>query len=777
MNLPLSGITVLEFSQYLAGPYAGLRLADLGARVIKVERPGSGDACRQLATKNMTADGDSLVFHTINRNKESYTADLKNPDDLATVKELIKHADVMTHNFRPGVMEKIGLDYATVAELNPHIVYGEVTGYGKTGPWSTRPGQDLLAQTVSGLTWLTGGADDAPIPFGMAVGDMICGTHLAQGLLAGLLQRARTGLGARVEVSLLESLLDLQFEVLTEWLNNNKPPQRSKSSAHAHAYLPAPYGVFTTSDGHIALAMGSLTELASLVSLAELNSLASAQTPDRHAINKLLANHLATQTSDYWLSRLEAADFWCAEINDYKTLTTHSAFEAAEMQQTVKRPNGCEITTLCCPIRINGQRLTSTTAAPSLANTNERLELELNNPNSDLRRSAFNNSVSSTEDKELPLHGITVLDFSQFLSGPSASLRLADLGAKVIKIEQPVTGDICRTLYAANSDSNKEPSFFQAINRNKDSICVDLKDAQQRTKLHSLIATADVIMHNFRPGVAERLKIDRASLAPINPRLIYGEISGYGYTGPWRDKPGQDLLLQALSGMAWLSGNREHGPLPMGLPVVDIFSGAQLAQGLIAQLIQKQRTGECGSTEVAMLDTALDFQFEPLTLYFQDGGQEPERTQTNGAHAYLGAPYGIYETLDGYIALAMANVLQLGELLECEPLLQYSSPKSWFNQRDEIKQHLAKHLRSKSSDDWLAILVPADIWCADVHNWEQLRTTSAYQLLDFEQEVVLSNNSRFKTTRCPIRFDGKLLRCDKGAPELGEHTHHYLVKS
>src|SRR5688500_1803270 len=150
-DLPLKGLVVLEFSQYLSGPSAGLRLADLGARVIKIERPGTGDACRQLSIKNLWSDGNSLLFHTINRNKESFAADLKNPEDLFIIKKFIEEADVVTHNFRPGVMEKVGLSYAAVKQLNPRIIYAEITGYGKHGPWKKRPGQDLLLQSMSGL--------------------------------------------------------------------------------------------------------------------------------------------------------------------------------------------------------------------------------------------------------------------------------------------------------------------------------------------------------------------------------------------------------------------------------------------------------------------------------------------------------------------------------------------------------------------------------------------------------------------------------------------------
>src|SRR5438067_6028247 len=205
MSGPLDGMVVLEFAQFLAGPSAGLRLADLGARVIRIERPGTGEGGRQIAIKHLFIDGDRLVFHAINRNKQSYAADLKNPDDLAKIRSLIERADVVTHNFRPGVMEKIGLDYSSVAKLNPRIVYGEVTGYGDTGPWKNKPGQDLLVQSISGLTWLSGNADQGPVPMGIAVADILCGAHFAQGILAALVRRARTQQGALVQVSLLES--------------------------------------------------------------------------------------------------------------------------------------------------------------------------------------------------------------------------------------------------------------------------------------------------------------------------------------------------------------------------------------------------------------------------------------------------------------------------------------------------------------------------------------------------------------------------------------------
>ncbi len=219
-DLPLAGVLVLDFSQFLAGPVAAMRLADLGARVIKVERPLGGDIGRQLAFAGRRADGDTVSFHAMNRNKEGVTADLKDPDDLARVRELVRHADVLIQNFRPGVMERIGLDYESVRRINPRIVYGSASGYGDDGPWRDRPGQDLLAQAVSGLPWLSGGRESGPVPVGLSVADHLTSCHLAQGITALLVRQARTGIGGLVQTSLLEAMLDLQFELLSTHLND-----------------------------------------------------------------------------------------------------------------------------------------------------------------------------------------------------------------------------------------------------------------------------------------------------------------------------------------------------------------------------------------------------------------------------------------------------------------------------------------------------------------------------------------------------------------------------
>lgn len=369
-----------------------------------------------------------------------------------------------------------------------------------------------------------------------------------------------------------------------------------------------------------------------------------------------------------------------------------------------------------------------------------------------------------------PLDGLLVVDFSQFLAGPSASLRLADLGARVIKIERPDGGDLCRRLYISNLELDGDSTLFHSINRNKESFAADLKDAGDRAEVHSLLRSADVVIHNFRPGVMERLGCDYESVVKINPHVVYGEITGYGDVGPWRQKPGQDLLVQSLSGLPWLSGNAEDPPVPFGIAVADLFTGAHLVQGILACLVRKGVTGRGGRVEVSLMESILDFQFEVLTTHLNDGGKLPQRSAVNNAHAYLGAPYGIYATADGYLALAMGSVTRLGELLECPELLAYSTPACLFEQRDEIKSILSDHLKTRTTDCWLAILEPADVWCADVLTMQSLMTHEGFKALDMVQEITRPGCEPMRTLRCPLRVDGQLLKSDKGAPRLGADT-------
>lgn len=375
MMKPLEGMLVLDFAQYLAGPSAALRLADLGARVVKIERPDGGDNGRRLVFKNLVSDGDGVLFHTINRNKESFTADLKNGEDLHLVRQLIARADVLIENFRPGIMERLGLGYEEVKRMNSRIVYGSVTGYGTGGPWEKRPGQDLMIQSLSGFAWLNGDDGQLPMPAALAVADAYTGIHLAEGILACLLRRTRTGEGGRVEVSLLESIMDFQFEVFATYLNDGHKPPKRCALHNAHAYLGAPYGIYRTEDDYIAISMGSVPVLGRILELPQLTEYANpTQTFEkRDEIKGIIEEKLMTRPTAFWLKKLRAEDYWCSEVLNWKQLIDHPAFQALDMLIHTGRP-GCEdIVTTRCPIRIGGERNMADKWAPRLGEDRENI--------------------------------------------------------------------------------------------------------------------------------------------------------------------------------------------------------------------------------------------------------------------------------------------------------------------------------------------------------------------------------------------------------------------
>jgi CoA:oxalate CoA-transferase len=367
----------------------------------------------------------------------------------------------------------------------------------------------------------------------------------------------------------------------------------------------------------------------------------------------------------------------------------------------------------------------------------------------------------------LPLKGITVLEFSQYLSGPCAGLRLADMGARIIKIERPEKGDAGRRLAISNLWVDESSLLFHTINRNKESFIADLKNAEDLKFIKQLIEIADVITHNFRPGVMEALGLDYNSVQKMNPRVIYAEISGYGKKGPWKQKPGQDLLAQVISGLAYSSGNKHDDPTPFGLAMSDYLCGNQAVQGIIGALIRRQKTGKGALLELSLLETLLDFQFEFLTTYFETK-QQHQRSEINNGHSLLSAPYGLYQTLDGYIAVAMMPLKKLNAIIQYEPLRKYEENES-FKKRDEIKSTLAQFFAAFTTDVLLQKMQAHDLWVMPVLNWNELLQSSTYQSLNMEQ-VFLAGEKEIKTTRCPIRFNRQYFLSDKAAPRLGEHT-------
>ena len=223
-----------------------------------------------------------------------------------------------------------------------------------------------------------------------------------------------------------------------------------------------------------------------------------------------------------------------------------------------------------------------------------------------------------------------------------------------------------------------------------------------------------------------------------------------------------------------LNGNGGEAPTPMGLAVADMLAGHTLVEGILAAVIKRFRTDNGSHVETSLVEALLDFQFEVLTTYFNDGNRKPERSSYNNAHAYLSAPYGIYKTSNGYIAIAMTPLPQLGELLDLNSIKDLHDQKEWFTKRDEIKKDIGDWIEKQTTEHWLSILEPADIWCAKVLDWETMVKHEGFKILDMVQRIKRDDGLDIETLRCPIKIDGEIFKSSKAAPKIGNDNNSIM---
>jgi len=370
------------------------------------------------------------------------------------------------------------------------------------------------------------------------------------------------------------------------------------------------------------------------------------------------------------------------------------------------------------------------------------------------------------------LSGIRVLDCSIAMAGPFAAQRLGDLGADVVKVE-PTTGEWQRHVAAGGATGKRINVSFLSLNRNKRSLAVDLKSPDGKALLLDLVRDADVFLQNYRPGVAARLGVDYETLSAINPRLVYVSISGYGEDGPYRNYPGQDLLLQSMSGAMMSTGVAGQPPSAAGQYLVDAVTAYNAFEGALAALFHRERTGEGQLVQVNMLDAVTTLQMQELSV-FTVGGKPQQRSAEAHAHSYIRAPYGVFATSDGYISIAMASLRKLGALIDEPYFANLDEEKDGWTLRDEIFARTRVRLRTRCSAEWLALFRENDIWAAPVYGYAELVDDPQIRHNRTFVEYDHPSEGRVKTPGFPIRFSRSPSSVDRGAPLVGEHSREIL---
>jgi crotonobetainyl-CoA:carnitine CoA-transferase CaiB-like acyl-CoA transferase len=352
----LKGIRVVSFNHFLLGPVGMQILGDLGADVIAVE-PVEGAFQRKWGGVNTkTIDGQTMLFLLGNRNKRSLAIDLKSPDGLEIAKRLTRAADVVCENFRPGVMEKLGLGYSQIVEHNPSVIFAAASGFGADGPYADKPGQDLIIQAMSGLAAITGTAESGPRPVGVSAVDHHAAALLAMGILAALFRRATTGRGCRVDVNLLSAAIDLQIESFTCFLNGTRPDSVTPDKFSGGWYFSAPYGIFPTADGHLAISLTSLDLLAEALAAPHIAEFKGSDEYDRREeINGLVANVLKHRTNSVWTEIMTRYKIWHAPVNDYASVIRDPQVVHNHSFVTVPGATGKPITLVSHPVKYDGK--------------------------------------------------------------------------------------------------------------------------------------------------------------------------------------------------------------------------------------------------------------------------------------------------------------------------------------------------------------------------------------------------------------------------------------
>ena len=377
----------------------------------------------------------------------------------------------------------------------------------------------------------------------------------------------------------------------------------------------------------------------------------------------------------------------------------------------------------------------------------------------------------------LPLAGYRVLELAHLIAGPVCGMYLADMGADVVKIEQPTGGDASRTAYGTHVGG--ESAVFVTVNRNKRSAAIDLARPEGRAAFERLVARADVVLEAYRGGVAERLGIDWARLAPLNPRLVYCSLSAFGPDGPWREKPGVDMLVQAMGGVMAVTGDPDGPPALCGAPVLDTIGSLMAGQGILTALLHRERTGEGQRVDVSLLNGTLLAHAARLSVFLATG-EEPGRW--GSGHPYL-VPFQALQAGDGWVYVAVwvdrlwtpfCEAIGRPELAG-DP--RFATRADRLGRRAELTALLAEIFRTRTVAEWMSRLEAHDVLCAPVNRYADLPSDPQVIASGMLVEQEHPRAGRLRTLDTAIRFNRTPGGIRTPAPALGEHTDAVLTEA
>ena len=768
----LDGIRVIDQTQVMAGPFCSMLLGDMGAEVIKVEPPGGEDA-RGSAPE--LRPGVSAAFPAVNRNKRGIVLDLKQPDGVAVLEKLVATADVLVENYRPGVARRLGVDYETLRAVNPGLVYCSISGFGQTGPYAGRGGYDLIAQGMSGIMSVTGSEGGPPVKVGVPVTDLGAGLFAVVGILAALRARRLTGRGQLVETSLFEAGLALSVWEATEYWFTGRTPQ-PKGTAHR---MSAPYQAFRASDGFFTVGASNVRLWPRFAGLLGLEALTrdprfdtvAHRLQNRAALEARIEQVTGAQPRAYWLDRCEAAGIPAGPIYSIPEALADPHAVARGMVQEIEQPGAGRIKALGNPVKLSRSPAATRKAAPLLGEDTDAVLAEL----AAVPASAPGPGPAATA-RVRALEGLRVIDFTQAMAAPFCTMNLADLGAEVIKLEAPGEGEPTRREGALRR--NGHSASFMAVNRNKKSLTVDLKQPDGVEIVRRLARTADVFVQNYRPGVAERLGLGHEALAAVNPRLVYCSVSGFGTTGPYAHRGGYDLIAQGMSGIISVTGEENGALAKAGVPLSDLAAGLFAAYGILCALEYRERTGLGQHVDTSLLEAAMALTVWESTEYWATG----RTPRPLGSAHRLSAPYQALHARDGYFTVGATHdrlfegfcrAIERPDLLEDT---RFADRGRRLAHRVELVEAIEKTTVAHDRAHWLARLEAEGVPSGPINTYPEaladLHTRARHMVVD----LVHPGAGPIQALGVPVKLSDTPGAVERPAPLLGQHTAELLAE-
>jgi crotonobetainyl-CoA:carnitine CoA-transferase CaiB-like acyl-CoA transferase len=373
------------------------------------------------------------------------------------------------------------------------------------------------------------------------------------------------------------------------------------------------------------------------------------------------------------------------------------------------------------------------------------------------------------------LSDVTILDFSHLLQGPFCTQLLADMGANVIKVERPGQGDLFRTMTFNNRwvGGSESPNFL-AWNRNKRSLAIDLKAPEAKDILYRIAARADVVVQNFRPGVLAKLGFGYDDFKAINPRIIYCSGSGYGESGPYLSRPGQDMLIQGLTGIAAATGRGDGPPVPVGSGFSDQVGAMNMVYGILTALYWRERSGLGQEIKVDLLSGMLAHQGQEM-LMAMNFGQDFQRPNSGIGHPGMEAPFGVYPTSDGWVTIAMSPYRRLVGVLGDDSLLAYDDKTLLFDKRDEIWERIAALTRTWTTAELMEAMLAVDIWCGEVKSHLEAADDPQVRHMGMITSYEHPVGGTVKVVAPAVKMSQTPATIDRPAPLVGQHSREILA--